>query len=317
MSGNLESLVSYFEDIEHHLLREIDLAQHRILIAVAWFTNETLGNQLMKKKGVEIEIIVDDNPVNRNTSILKALISNCIDVAFVKDLNKNYYLMHNKFCVIDNRRVITGSYNWTNNANRNEENVSISEDLFNAARYAQEFRRLKHLEFTDKEMFFSTLEVETITSLIYKGIIALLRSNMRNLKPGLLLNWTNEKIKNKIRKIDERILEISYQSAGTYSIYHDLIEKYGFSYKERSTAEELIKAREDFKNTQLTEWAAIINNEFQIFKIKAIQQILENYSEILRKHSQDENKVRRIMKVFLFIGGERRLIADATGRSLG
>lgn len=38
-------------------------------------------------------------------------------------------LMHNKFCIIDNQMVITGSYNWTSNAElRNTENVTIRRD---------------------------------------------------------------------------------------------------------------------------------------------------------------------------------------------
>ena len=38
-------------------------------------------------------------------------------------------LMHNKFCIIDERIIITGSYNWTNKANKeNNENIVIIKD---------------------------------------------------------------------------------------------------------------------------------------------------------------------------------------------
>lgn len=51
--------------------------------------------------------------------------------------------MHDKFCVIDNQRVITGSYNWSDNAEyRNDENISIQNDTESATRYSLEFRRL-------------------------------------------------------------------------------------------------------------------------------------------------------------------------------
>ncbi|TAE00475.1 MAG: hypothetical protein EAZ97_05805 [Bacteroidetes bacterium] len=33
--------------------------------------------------------------------------------------------MHNKFCVIDSDIVLTGSYNWTNQAQRNDENITV------------------------------------------------------------------------------------------------------------------------------------------------------------------------------------------------
>ena len=34
-------------------------------------------------------------------------------------------IMHNKFCVIDGKHVITGSYNWTNRAKSNDENITV------------------------------------------------------------------------------------------------------------------------------------------------------------------------------------------------
>lgn len=54
--------------------------------------------------------------------------------------------MHNKFCVIDNQKVLTGSYNWITNAeSKNDENVLITIDNDTATKYSIEFRRLKPL----------------------------------------------------------------------------------------------------------------------------------------------------------------------------
>ena len=51
--------------------------------------------------------------------------------------------MYTKFCVIDNQVVITGSYNWTNNAEfKNEENISIIENNEIASDYSVKFRQL-------------------------------------------------------------------------------------------------------------------------------------------------------------------------------
>lgn len=51
--------------------------------------------------------------------------------------------MHNKFCVIDNQKVITGSYNWSENAeNKNDENAAVVYDNDIASYYSVEFRRL-------------------------------------------------------------------------------------------------------------------------------------------------------------------------------
>ena len=52
-------------------------------------------------------------------------------------------LMHNKFAVIDNSVVITGSFNWSNQAvNYNQENILIIENKILAERYSNEFNKL-------------------------------------------------------------------------------------------------------------------------------------------------------------------------------
>ena len=52
-------------------------------------------------------------------------------------------LMHNKFVVIDNSVVITGSFNWSNQAvNYNQENILIIENKILAERYSNEFNKL-------------------------------------------------------------------------------------------------------------------------------------------------------------------------------
>lgn len=50
--------------------------------------------------------------------------------------------MHHKFCIIDLKKVITGSFNWTNKANFNNENISVIEQREQGEAYAQEFLKL-------------------------------------------------------------------------------------------------------------------------------------------------------------------------------
>ena len=51
--------------------------------------------------------------------------------------------MHDKFCVIDNQVVITGSYNWTTNAEfKNDENITVQKDPEQATIYTLEYKRL-------------------------------------------------------------------------------------------------------------------------------------------------------------------------------
>ena len=84
-------MASYFRDIEYHIIKKIRKADHRLLVAVAWFTNQNIGEEILERKGVDVEIIVDDNSQNRASTALNKLISNGVDVSFIEDLNKKYY----------------------------------------------------------------------------------------------------------------------------------------------------------------------------------------------------------------------------------
>lgn len=131
---------AHFDDIQNSIIVQLDRAQVSIVVAVAWFTNQLLAEKLIEKQkqGVSVDIIIDDNGTNNkycpqlaDCNITKVKISGGI--------------MHDKFCVIDNQVVITGSYNWTNNAEfKNEENIEISEDLKLATKYSVKFRELKN-----------------------------------------------------------------------------------------------------------------------------------------------------------------------------
>ena len=60
--------------------------------------------------------------------------------AFVKSDNNNF--MHNKVMIIDDRVVITGSYNFSENAELNDENVLVMESPAIAAAYTNYFDKL-------------------------------------------------------------------------------------------------------------------------------------------------------------------------------
>ena len=58
-------------------------------------------------------------------------------------LDRNRGAMHHKVIIIDGERVIMGSYNYSRNANRyNDENIMIIDNREIAGRYLAEFKRL-------------------------------------------------------------------------------------------------------------------------------------------------------------------------------
>jgi len=134
------NVVSKFDDIKDLITKEILKAKHIIWVAVAWFTDRDLANLLykMSKQGVNVQIILNDDEIN-------ASISEKLEGYFETYLVPKHMktLMHHKFCVIDLKRVIHGSYNWTNKAQYNNETVSLIENRAHAEEFADEFVNLK------------------------------------------------------------------------------------------------------------------------------------------------------------------------------
>lgn len=132
----------YFENIEKELSATISIAEKRIFVAVAWFTNSRLldGLALVLERSVEVKILILDDILNRNEFGLDFGILTKLgaDVRFAK---KALGTMHNKFCIIDDM-VITGSYNWTYHANNNSENILMTDEDSVVNSYREEFDRL-------------------------------------------------------------------------------------------------------------------------------------------------------------------------------
>lgn len=112
--------VSY--KIQNAIQIELFDAKKSIKIAVAWFTNELLLHPLVLKlqTGVSVEIILNDDNINKGGE-------SSLDFTFFLEAggilrwNTSKQLLHEKFCIIDDRVVISGSYNWTNKAEYNDE----------------------------------------------------------------------------------------------------------------------------------------------------------------------------------------------------
>lgn len=296
----------YFQDIEHQIIKRINNAESRILIAVAWFTNTKIGDELLKKKNIDIEIIVDDNRTNRESNNINNLqLNGQIDLTFIKDLNKKYYLMHNKFCVIDNKHIITGSYNWTNNAKTNDENITVISDSIIAASYSQEFRRIKNIELQEDSFFYSDEEIKEISQLIYDKLVDMLTVNISKLEKNLLFNWIDFKIINRIRAIEERIRNKAIIDSEKFIVNSELVGKYGIRGFSLFSVKEKIELRDTHKKNGLEKIDYYINRQFQLFKIRGIQKLQMNYNKLLLKEIHNETKVEKIIKVVQFISQER------------
>lgn len=140
MSNNTEVI---FDNIEQRILKEIEDAHYAIFVSVAWFTNKKLFNALLEKakNNCYVSIIIQLDEINSQSGIDYSQIeigrSECFKIS------KEAELLHDKFCVIDFQKVITGSYNWTYKASHNSENILILNDPSVASQYISRFEKQK------------------------------------------------------------------------------------------------------------------------------------------------------------------------------
>lgn len=125
MTTIVQDSLSDADEIISRIKTELLNAQSEILVAMAWFTNPELFDILEKKAAeqVNISLIISDQPDNEK---LDFEVLRKMGVKFNRIKNIGYGMMHLKFCIIDRQLAISGSYNWSNNAKNNHEQVLVT-----------------------------------------------------------------------------------------------------------------------------------------------------------------------------------------------
>ncbi|CAO3581273.1 unnamed protein product [Absidia cylindrospora] len=120
----------------------LSMARSTLHIAVFSFTDNKTANVLIdaKERGVDVKILTDNDQLDGKGADVRRLHEE-FGIPFKTDNSDQF--MHNKFAVIDERIVITGSFNWSIGARfKNRENVIISNIPSLAKAYEEEFQRL-------------------------------------------------------------------------------------------------------------------------------------------------------------------------------
>ncbi len=128
----------YFKGIKEEIVNLINQSNSNIKVAVAWITDMGIIQALenARKRGVRITIIFYDDKINNKNYFHNLFLLG-------SDVRCSKKLMHNKFCIIDYKTVINGSYNWTVNAGTNSENIMVSTNNYELAdEFDAEFEKL-------------------------------------------------------------------------------------------------------------------------------------------------------------------------------
>ena len=111
-------------------------------LAIFTFTRDSICQAIVEahQRGIKIRCIGDDGNSKVRGSDVRLLAS--LGIPCKTDNNLRFH-MHNKMAILDNSVVITGSFNWTNQAvNKNQENILFLEDKNIANQYTQYYNEL-------------------------------------------------------------------------------------------------------------------------------------------------------------------------------
>jgi mitochondrial cardiolipin hydrolase len=119
----------------------LNTAGHSIDICVFTITDDRISRPILEahQRGVKVRVITDDEKAFDRGSDAEYLARNGVDLV----VDRTRYHMHHKFAIFDNKRLLTGSYNWTRSAaDHNEENFLITSDRRLVKSFQGQFEKL-------------------------------------------------------------------------------------------------------------------------------------------------------------------------------
>lgn len=123
------------------IIGEFQRARTTADVCVFTITDDRIVDAMFKahKRGIAVRVITDDDKSRDLGSDVDRMIRAGLDVRM--DDTPNH--MHHKFAVFDNKRLMTGSYNWTRSAaEHNHENLVLSDDQELVLAFGKTFERL-------------------------------------------------------------------------------------------------------------------------------------------------------------------------------
>ncbi len=140
----------HFSNIRNEIIGQLKKATRDIKVAIAWLTDEDIIRTLTQRveTGLSVTVVMSESKENfRNITKWKD---------FLRHGGKLYIalpkFLHHKFCIIDSKIILNGSYNWTYFAQSNDENIlvlTLDKELREDGKLLTAFEA-KHKFFCDK-----------------------------------------------------------------------------------------------------------------------------------------------------------------------
>jgi phosphatidylserine/phosphatidylglycerophosphate/cardiolipin synthase-like enzyme len=121
------------------IVRELDKATKSINVQAYNFTSEPIGDALMRaeQRGVVVRVLLDRRAPFQGNSQAQRLKASGAEVM----LDARHPIAHVKYSGIDGERFLGGSFNYSKQANRNSEDLTLEDDPKLVKEFAGNFER--------------------------------------------------------------------------------------------------------------------------------------------------------------------------------
>lgn len=128
------------------IVKEINLATTDIKVQAYSFTSDIIAQALVNahNRGVKVTVILDKSQISSKGGDIKT-----VSLAGIStNVDYSHTIFHNKIMIIDSNVLITGSFNFTNNAEKSnaENTLIVKNSKCLIASYTENFN--KHMEHT-------------------------------------------------------------------------------------------------------------------------------------------------------------------------
>lgn len=138
------ALANYFspaDGVTAYVLDQVNAAQQSIRFLAFSYTSDPIGDAMMARAqaGVSVQGVFE----NRNANGIGSEFDRLRNAGIEVQTDGNCYTMHHKVLIIDERLVVTGSFNFTGRAEDiNDENVIIAADPLLTRSFLDEYERV-------------------------------------------------------------------------------------------------------------------------------------------------------------------------------
>lgn len=143
--SEVEVYFSPDDNVADHIIELLNQARESIVFMAYSFTSDMISSAMIEKfqNGITVSGIMDSGQASGNQG---TEINNLLNAGIEVYLDKSPGLMHHKVIVVDHQVVISGSYNFSRNAEiSNDENIVIFHNSSIAELYLMEYAKLLSL----------------------------------------------------------------------------------------------------------------------------------------------------------------------------